>query len=91
MGYIPVIPAIQAAEAGESQVQSQQPAGAREMALRLKAFIALSGEPGLVPSTYMKAHNHLPTPRETEALFQSLRHQVRKEHTHMHAGRHSYT
>lgn len=40
-GHIPVIPTIQEAEVGESQVQNQ-PAGTREMDLQLKALIALA-------------------------------------------------
>lgn len=57
-GCTPVIPAIQEAGVGGSLVQSQ-PAGTREMALRLKALAALAGELGLVPSTYLEAHNPL--------------------------------
>lgn len=57
-GHRPVIPAIQDTEGGGSLVQNQ-PAGTREMVLRLKALTALAGELGLVPSTYMEAYNHL--------------------------------
>lgn len=88
-GRTPVIPAIQEADVGGSLVQNQ-PAGTRDMVLRLKALTALAGELGLVPSTYMEAHNHLQLQETLKPASSLCGQQVHKEYTHMHAGGHSY-
>lgn len=54
---MPVTPATQEAEVGESQVQNQPVRAAGEMTLPRN--VALMEEPGSVPRTYMKAYGHL--------------------------------
>jgi hypothetical protein len=57
------------------------------MAQWLRALIALTEDPGSIPSTHMMVHNHAPVPGDLMPSSDFNRHQAHIRYTDIHVGK----